>query len=169
VRIRQVKPDYWRDERLSTLSDSDRLIYIGLWMEADDAGWFRENVVEIASNLFPYQSRGPRERKVSAALDRLRALSRVVSHPCGHSQVPALPEHQRFSSPDKRVFTIQRQHDGCPPAGVPSIPAGPRGSPRFPATVRERERVGNGREDIGYTGSTSLEDAGVPRPSLLTR
>lgn len=136
MRIRQVKPDYWRDERLSELSDTDRLIYIGLWMEADDAGWFRENVTEIASDLFPYQGRAARERKVCATLDRLRALGRIVSHPCGHSIVPKMESHQRFSSPEKRVFTVAKAHQTCPPAV-------PRGYPRLPAT----ELVGNEEQE----------------------
>lgn len=157
MRIRQVKPDYWRDERLSSLTDTDRLVYIGLWMEADDAGWFKENVTEIASDLFPYQGRQARERKVAATLDRLRALGRVVSHPCGHSLVPRMEAHQRFSSPEKRVFTIAKQHQAC-------IPAGTRGSPRFPDT--EMELVGN--EEMELLGYPSLRDSGETRPRIVS-
>jgi hypothetical protein len=145
MRIRQVKPDFWRDERLGDLSDTARLVYIGLWMEADDAGWFRENTTEIAAELFPFQSRATRERKVTAALEGLLALGRIVSHPCGHSFIPRMTEHQRFSSPDKRVYTVARQHEKC---ATPVTPAGTRGSPRFPATVGNKELVGN-KVDIG--------------------
>ena len=123
LRIRQVKPDYWRDERLSGLSDTERLVYIGLWMEADDAGWLRESVTEIGTDLFPYQSRAPRDRKVTIALDTLRTLGRVVSYSCGHSHIPTLGTHQRFAAPEKQVRTTLKEHEKCPPAGTLKLPA----------------------------------------------
>lgn len=145
MRIRQVKPEYWRDERLGDLSDTARLVYIGLWMEADDAGWFRENATEIAADLFPFQSRAARERKVAAALASLLSLGRIVSHPCGHTFIPRMAEHQRFAAPEKRVYTFARQHEKCPSTVTP---AGTRGDPRFPATVRSGQ-VRSGQVDIG--------------------
>lgn len=147
MRIRQVKPEFWRDEHLGDLSDTARLVYIGLWMQADDGGWFRENVTEIAADLFPFCSRATRERKVSTSLSVLLSLGRIVSHPCGHTFIPKMTEHQRFAAPEKRVYTFARQHEKCP---AEVIPAGTRGSPRFPATVRSGQvRSGTGQVDIG--------------------
>ena len=48
MRIRQIKPDYWRDEVIAAMPDSVARFYIGIWQEADDAGWLRWNVPEIA-------------------------------------------------------------------------------------------------------------------------
>ena len=146
LRIRQVKPDYWRDDRLATLTDTERLVYIGLWMVADDAGWFRESVTGIATDLFPYLSRPARERRVSGALATLKALGRIESHPCGHSHIPHLTDHQRLASSDKQVRTSLREHERCP---SPVTPAGPAGSCRqFPmprARARRREGIWRGR------------------------
>ena len=147
MRIRQVKPEFWRDEHLGDLSDTARLVYVGLWMQADDAGWFRENLTEIAADLFPFSSRATRERKVSTSLSALLSLGRIVSHPCGHTFIPKMAEHQRFSAPDKRVYSVSRQHEKC---SSTVTPAGTRGSPRFPATVGNKEQGREqGRVDIG--------------------
>lgn len=161
MRIRQVKPEFWRDATLGDLSDTDRLVYIGLWMEADDTGWFRWNIVEIATDLYPMQPRQARERKVSASLDRLHLAGRITKEPCGHGMVPKLTQHQRLASPEKQVRTVQREHNGC-------VPAGSRGSPQVPADslqTPDTERNGKGREGMEGEG-------GVPggltalRPSI---
>ena len=165
MRIRQVKPKYWRDERLADLSDTVRLVYIALWMEADDAGWFRENAAEIAAEVFPFSARASREKKVTTSLDALRLHGRIVSHPCGHAFIPKMTEHQRFSAPDKRVYSVSRQHEKCPSTVTP---AGTRGSPRFPATVGNKEQ---GREQVdigepippGFSGASALTASGSTR------
>ena len=83
MRIRQVKPDYWRDELMASLPDTVSLFYIGLWQEADDAGWLVWNIPEIGHDLYGYQGRQRREKWVkergsagegrTAPLPRLRA------------------------------------------------------------------------------------------------
>lgn len=148
LRIRQVKPDYWRDSRLADLTDTERLIYIGLWMEADDAGWFREDIPEIATDLFPYVPRDDRERTVSTVVSRLRGMGRLVSHPCGHTFIPTMTKHQRLSSTTKRVLTVEREHGDCggpgDARGEPRDTAGTRASP--PGKERDGTVVGKGTD-----------------------
>jgi hypothetical protein len=110
VRIRQIKPDYWRDSVVGKMKDSTRLTYIGLWMVADDSGWFRSDIAEIATDLFPYLPTQHRERKVAEALEELGTLGRVVSHPCGHSEIPTLPLHQRLAVTTRRVDHTWAEH-----------------------------------------------------------
>lgn len=162
MRIRQVKPEFWRDATLGDLSDTDRLIYIGLWMEADDTGWFRWNIVEIATDLYPMQPRQARERRVAASLDRLLQAGRITREPCGHGIVPKLTQHQRLASPEKQVRTVQREHNGC-------IPAGSRGSPQVPADslqtpVTER----NGKEREGKVGEGGVT-GGLPALTTIQK
>lgn len=166
LRIRQVKPDYWRDDVCATLTDTERLVYIGLWMEADDTGWFRESAVSIAADLFPFLPRSSRERKVAGALDTLRSLGRIVSHPCGHTYIPHLTTHQRLSAPEKQVKTTLREHEKC---ASTVTPAGTRGELQGPLHTpdTEREGKGNGRGkgtvESGRTGPSALgEGRAVP-------
>jgi hypothetical protein len=134
MRIRQVKPAFWTDARIAALPAPARLFYIGLWMEADDAGWLRWDCSQIANELYGYESRKKRERESEAFLALLVAAERVIVHPCGHLFIPHLTTHQHLSVTSKQVRTILREHEGCtqPPAearGDPPTPVETRGSP----------------------------------------
>jgi hypothetical protein len=168
MRIRQVKPSFFKDARIAALTPSVRLTYIGLWMLADDAGYYRWDVAEAGLELYGYESRGKRERDVTRHLAALVVAGRVDDLGCGHVLIPTLTDHQRFGGPTKRVTTYQREHADCP-----RIPANPRGSPLIPGTVRngtERkavgERNGDGTSDArrrdDETESDFRQRAGIP-------
>ncbi len=111
------------------MPDSTRLIYIGLWMEADDMGCLRYDVTEIAADLYPYLDRVAREARLTLAVNELTIAGRLKVPGCGHAFIPTLVRHQRFAQETKRVVMYQKEHEsGCSVAGV-------RGDPRLPATV----------------------------------
>jgi hypothetical protein len=132
VRIRQVKPAFWADARMAELPESVRLFYIGLWMQADDAGWFRWDPIEVARDLYGYEGRAKRERRVPQMFQALVDAGRVVLHDCGHAEVPRMADHQRFASLDKRVRTVFVEHS----RDCPQVPAGPREAPLVHGTER---------------------------------
>jgi hypothetical protein len=53
ARIRTIKPDFWRDENLATISPEAALLAIGLLNHADDDGYFNANPKLIESDIFP--------------------------------------------------------------------------------------------------------------------
>lgn len=53
ARIRTIKPEFWRDEDLSTISAEAALLAIGLLNHADDEGYFNANAKLIESDVFP--------------------------------------------------------------------------------------------------------------------
>jgi len=136
VRIRQIKPAFWADARIAELPEPTRLFYVGLWMIADDAGWLRWDPIEVARDLYGYESRRRRERRVVAMFDQLVTAGRVMAHPCGHAEVPTLTEHQHLGGSTKQVRTVFNDHTrGCLTT--------PRESPRMPADARiGKERSG---------------------------
>lgn len=113
MRIRVVKPDFWGDHVISALPIGARLFYIGLWMEADDAGWLKWRPVEIAAVLFPYQGRVSRERQVRDWFALLQDAGRVILHPCGHAVIPTLGSHQRLGG--TRITRVRDSHSFCQP------------------------------------------------------
>lgn len=189
MRIRQIKPAFWSDSKLAELPEGTRLFYVGLWMLADDAGWLAWDPAEAAHELYGYETRAKRERRVVEMFATLAARGRVVLHPCGHAFLPNLVEHQRLAGMTKRVESTWKDHQRCtpakakdePPADPPHIPAGPRDSPRIPGTEKEREREKelvrngnwNGQERSGKgasatdDGSLSEFRAKVPLASIL--
>ena len=153
MRIRQVKPEFFKDARLAELSPAVRLFYIGLWLVADDAGWFRTDIPELGIDLFGYEPRAKRERAVADHLTSLADAGRIVRYDCGHAVIPRFVDHQRLAGETKRVHTIKREHEACP-----HIPATPRVSPQVPDTVRNGRGNGNGSVSNGSVAAAAAPD-----------
>ena len=52
-RIRTIKPEFWSDEKLATVSEASLLVAIGLLNLADDEGYFNANPKLIDAFIFP--------------------------------------------------------------------------------------------------------------------
>lgn len=167
MRIRQIKPSFWTDARIAALPAPARLFYIGLWMMADDAGWLRGDLPQIANELYGYDSRARRERNVQSFLAMLVAAERVTVHPCGHLEIPRLVTHQHLSVTSKQVKTVWREHTEC--GGLPTIPAETRGNPPMPVETRASPAVkvkGNGKVNVNGKGDGGgkVKGDGIARP-----
>ncbi len=53
MRIRQIKPDFWKDTNLAAMSLGARLTFIGLWMMADCEGKLHADPRLVKADLFP--------------------------------------------------------------------------------------------------------------------
>ena len=53
ARIRTIKPDFWTDDKLTECSLSARLLFIGTWNFADDAGNLDRSPKQIKARVFP--------------------------------------------------------------------------------------------------------------------
>jgi hypothetical protein len=153
MRIRQIKPSFFKDPLIAELHPAVRLFYVGTWLLADDAGWFVWDAAEIGNELYGYEPRTRRERNATAYLDVLVAKGRLVIHECGHVFIPKFTEHQRLAGLTKQVRTVAKEHERCSP---PPLPADPRDTPQSPDPVRNgkgtgtdggKERNGSGRVD----------------------
>jgi hypothetical protein len=65
MRIRSVKPEYWRSADTAVLDIFTRLLFIGLWNYVDDNGVGEDDVHLIRSDLFP------RDRNVDELSERI--------------------------------------------------------------------------------------------------
>ncbi len=111
MRIRQVKPAYWADPLLhKKLTADERECYIGLWGFADDAGWLRLDLAEIAGELYRYRPTDSREADLQTWVDHLEALGRIEVFACGHAFIPTLTKHQRMAAETRKVFAIRNEH-----------------------------------------------------------
>lgn len=161
MRIRQIKPAFWSDAKLAALPHDARLFYVGLWMLADDAGWLRWDVAEIGKELYGFESRPSREKRIERMADSIKAMpgaEKLVILDCGHAQVPRLAVHQHLAGTTRRVTSVADEHRKCPP---PQIPANPRDSAEIPApyVVGDSEGVGwDGGGSLGSTRTPFLEE-----------
>jgi uncharacterized phage protein (TIGR02220 family) len=53
ARIRSIKPDFWTDDALTECSLPARLLFIGTWNFADDAGNLDRSAKQIKARVFP--------------------------------------------------------------------------------------------------------------------
>jgi hypothetical protein len=163
VRIRQVKPAFWTDVRIASLPAPVRLFYIGLWMQADDAGWFRWDVPQIGAELYSFEGRSKRERNVAAFGDALEDAQRLARLDCGHAFIPTLAGHQRLSGSTKQVRTIANEHERDCSRKSPHVPAHPRESPARNGKEREQEREpGTERQGNGKVAGARTPSGAAP-------
>lgn len=118
MRIRQVKPAFWTDGRIAKIPAPIRLFYIGLWMVADDSGWFRWDAAQLGAELYSFEPLRRREKNVALWGDVLEGEGRIKRYPCGHAYIPTMTDHQRMSAATKRVKTFEKEHDKCIAAEV---------------------------------------------------
>lgn len=53
ARIRTIKPEFWSNEKIMNSSRNSRLLFIGLWNFADDAGRMADSAKTIKAQIFP--------------------------------------------------------------------------------------------------------------------
>jgi hypothetical protein len=53
ARIRTIKPEFWRDESLASISPEACLLALGLLNHCDDEGYFNANPKLVESDIFP--------------------------------------------------------------------------------------------------------------------
>lgn len=54
MRIRTIKPEFWRDRKLTAMGPHVQLLYIGCWNMADDYGIILGDIQLIKSDIFPF-------------------------------------------------------------------------------------------------------------------
>jgi len=61
-RIRSIKPDFFKDEHIASLTVTERLCFVGLWCCADRAGRMEYRPKYLHIELFPYEPRVEMEK-----------------------------------------------------------------------------------------------------------
>jgi hypothetical protein len=103
ARIRNIKPDFWTDEKLVELDPVDRLLFIGLWNFSDDEGFIPYSPKRIKMQIFPGDS-----LEISVALQNLISIGALTLYDYGEGQVIHVTnwaKHQKVSNPTKSKFS----------------------------------------------------------------
>jgi hypothetical protein len=162
-RIRSIKPEFWEDERIGTLSRDARLLYLGLISLADDEGRFRASSVLLRAQVFPYDHK----TDVPAWMDELVAAGRVVRYSFDGETFGAIktfPRHQKIDRP-----TPSKLPSPDDPGAIREPSTSPREdstSPRRALAIdrelssTDQEGIWKGREGIRSGGDQDL----VPGP-----
>ena len=151
MRIRSIKPDFWRSQDISCLKDWNvRFIFIGLWSYVDDNGVGKDRVSLIAADLFADDlERDPRETfaRVSEALATLSEAGRIVRYTVDgtdYLEIVNWSKHQRIDKPNKERYPASTSGDAVIRESVATSSRDIRETPA-PGTEEQGNR---GTEDI---------------------
>ena len=150
MRIRSIKPEFWSSPDIAALSDSDRLLFIGLWSFVDDQGRGRDDVALIVAALYPHDMvANPLETvaKVRDGLARLHAANLIYRYTVAsrtYFLVTGWSKHQKV--------------DKARPSRLPEPTEEEDGT--FPQNDAIRESVANLRDDVATPSDTLAPGTG---------
>jgi hypothetical protein len=171
MRIRSVKPEFWRDEKTGIMAPEVALFYLGICSFCDDHGRFEWNPVLVRADLDPYDAKFGGVKgveKLLAALERLGRIRRYVANGRTYGLMPSFGSHQKPNRPSPSRFPE-------PPNTLTEGSVSPHGADTAGGGVGEGEGYGGG--EVGAEASsasespskqTTLKSIESPGPTIAT-
>lgn len=103
ARSRTIRPEFWSDEKLASVSRESRLTYAGLWGTSDDYGVTKGNAAWLKSQIYPYDE-DLKLSKFTEWLTELEKLGRIVPFTQDGEKfyyIPKFMDHQKVDRPSK--------------------------------------------------------------------
>lgn len=128
MRIRSIKPEFWRSSDISGLAIEDRLLFIGMWSYVDDNGVGLDKLSAITADLFADDlERDPSDTfaRVSRGLQHLSASGRIVRYTVesvDYLSITNWSKHQRIDRPGKARLPQYDAEYAIIREGVASLP-----------------------------------------------
>lgn len=162
MRIRTIKPEFYRSADIAGLCLEDRLLFIGIWSYVDDNGVGRDEEDLVVTDLFPkdyFKDPAGTLARVATGLARLAAAGLIVRYEVdgrAYLQVTNWGRHQKIDRPNKPRYP-RSDADG---AEIATTLASVATNPSW------------GTEDQGIRGTedqrkTSVPDAAPPEPEPI--
>lgn len=93
-RARNIKPGFFKNDLLAECSPLARILFVGLWCEADREGRLEDRVKRIKAECLPYD-----DCDVSVLLDELDARGFICRYEAAGSRYIAIPEFTKHQNP----------------------------------------------------------------------
>ena len=160
MRIRSIKPEFWRSNDISDLTPEDRLLYIGLWSYVDDNGVGIDELHIIVAELFARDHfDNPRETvaRVSRGLQNIAGKGLVTRYQVAgkpYLYINTWEQHQRIDKPNKPRHPL-------PDADRDILATSSRG-PREDVAPGTGEQGNRGTGEVGAGEQRASELALVP-------
>lgn len=139
ARIRTIKPGFFLNEDVAALPFEWRLLFVGLWTQADRAGRLEDRPARLKAVLFPYD-----DLDVNAGLGCLanaKLITRYDRNGCSYIAIPTWDKHQQ---PHVREAESEYPAPPCPDdqkPGAGMVPAAQEGK------GTDQGKEGKGTED----------------------
>lgn len=152
MRIRSIKPEFFRDEDLSDLSAMTRLLFIGLWCMADGEGRLQNRPRRIKADIFPYD-----DYEVEDGLALLASNGFILIYTVGdisYIAVSNFKKHQRITGREAEAKSL-----------IPAPGEAPRKqSGNIGETADVQEGKGREGKGEGVEALTPFESPTLPPP-----
>lgn len=158
MRIRTIKPEFWRHAVMAQLPPETQLLALALLNMADDEGYFEADPRIVRGEVMPFRED---LRSISGGLLELSRVGWVsLRKTIGHGQVGVLVNfvrHQRVSHPAKSKLRVYFDASGSLEV-LASASAGP------PEDVRREQGTGNreGNREVEEEGASSSSAGKTP-------
>lgn len=161
MRIRSIKPEFWKSERVASLPRDSRLLFIGLWNLADDAGRFRAHPNLIQGELFPYEP----ESDVAGWLQALVDAGLVLLYEADgrrYGLVVGFAEHQKIDKrTESRLPPPPSRRRAPSPIEEQAAPAEPPKPAPAPFETRSAESPEESAEPDERSAADRIRDQGL--------
>lgn len=158
MRIRNIKPEFWRSEDIKRLSREDRLLFVGLWSYVDDNGVGIDDHRQIAADLFPIEDDPIEVREfVREGLQRIAGGSLCTRYEFDGKAflfINSWAKHQKVHNPNKARYPL--------PNGIVAHPTSAYvGSTESLPSIDgdSTETLGTGSEGQGVRGTEEKDSA----------
>lgn len=162
MRIRTIKPEFWRSDDITRLSREHRLLFIGLWQYVDDNGVGIDDYRQIAAELFALEDDQNDVRTFIreglATLSRGLLIYRYEIDGRHYLQVRNFKRHQRVDKPNKPRYP-EAPPDHKPPTSESAPVSGDSREALATPSRASRETL-----EPGQTGQSQI--SGVSRLAL---
>jgi hypothetical protein len=163
MRIRTIKPEFWRSDDVTALPFDLRLLFIGLWSYVDDNGVGVDDYRRIAADLFALEEDQVAIREfIRDGLATLSRRSLIVRYKINGTllvYIPSWDEHQRVDKPGKPRYPR-------PPGDFDPLTSQNGANPDHVETHsrdrRETVAPGTGEQGNRGTGEQGKNPAGLP-------
>ena len=167
ARIRNIKPEFFDDEGLGSVSLGARLCFIGLWTQADKAGRIEDRPERLKVRLFPFD----RKLNIVVLIDELVAEGCVLRY-CANDRAYLLirkfGEHQYLSKREPDSTLPGPDQSETSPIPALDIPPETAKQARKEKVLDQSQTglsdIGHRTRDIGRRTVDSGALAPAPRP-----
>lgn len=149
ARIRTIKPDFWTSEALSECSLSARLLFIGTWNFADDAGNLERSSKRLKMQIFPGDN-----LEIEPLIQELITHGLLIEYSVSgkkYMHIPGFRDHQVINRPSK---------PSCPPYDDSMNTHGVLTEDSL-TEGKGRERKGKEKEEEPGANAPTVWDVGV--------
>lgn len=152
ARIRNIKPDFWTDEKLVELDPWERLLFIGIWNFVDDEGFMPYSPKRIKMQIFPGDS-----LEVSRGLQNLISIGALTLFDSEMGKVIKVTnwmKHQRVSNPSPSKYrgvelsTQEEEPRDYADFALESTETSANGTEDYVTVHTEREGEGGMKKDL---------------------